>query len=248
MKKYLLLLYISVLSLTGINAQGWPTTSYADFKLGNNITSEKELTGDNNFFVLKGNAVKTFTNSAGLTTTGSGPVFYSCAEKVNTEASVENIMQLVPFDDGRYYVYWPMTGAFLRDAKIYGDYNGANGWQYSTTSKTEAALVSITSTNDGYFEISYDSEYKESPITFYIGAELRDGVSSKMKIFDLFHKQALEEGDYTQQYSLPIAFNWSIYEFNVSGDIAGRFISSTIYEAESKLAEFGDFGGQCSKD
>lgn len=228
-----------------------------DFSLGNNITSEKELTGDNNFFVLKGNAVKTFTNSAGSTTTGSGPVFYSCAEKGDTEASLEHIMQLVPFGDGRYYVYWPISGKFLRDAKIYSDYNGANGWQYSTTSITEAALVSITSTNDGYFEISYDSEYKESPITFYIGAELRDGVISKMKIFDLFHKQALKNGDYTQGFSLPIAFNWSIYEVNVSddianefslktGDIAGTFISSTIYEAEQKLAEFGDFGGQCT--
>ena len=198
MKKHLLLLCLSVLSLTGMNAQGWPTTSYADFKLENNITTEQELTNSNQFFALKGNAIKSFTTADNVTYFGSGPIFYSCAEKGDTEANSNHIVQLIPFGDGRYYVYWPMTGAFLRDAKIYGDYNGANGWQYSTSLITEAALVSITSTNDGYFEISYDSEYKESPITFYIGAELRDGVSSKMKIFDLFHKQALEKGDYTQ--------------------------------------------------
>lgn len=234
-----------------------PEEFNTDFELGNNITTEQELTNSNQFFALKGNAVKSFTTADNVTYFGSGPIFYSCAEKGDTEANSNHIVQLIPFGDGRYYVYWPMTGAFLRDAKIYGDYNGANGWQYSTSLITEAALVSITSTNDGYFEISYDSEYKKSPITFYIGAELRDGVSSKMKIFDLFHKQALEKGDYTQQYSLPVAFNWSIYKADISdsvakeislriSDVAGIFISNTIYEAEYNLAIHGNFNGQCT--
>lgn len=257
MKKYLLLLCISVLSLTGMNAQGWPTTSYADFKLGNDVTTEQELTNSNQFFALKGNAVKSFTTANNVTYFGSGPIFYSCAEKGDTEANANHVMQFIPFGDGRYYVYWPMTGTFLRDAKIYGDYNGLNGWQYSTTLITEAALVNIISTNDGFFEISYDSEYKGTPITYYIGAELRDGTYSKMKIFDPFHKQALEEGDYTQGYSLPIAFKWSIYKADISdsvakeislriSDVAGFFISNTIYEAEYNLTIHGNFNGQCT--
>ena len=232
-----------------------PEEIAADFTLGNEVTTKSQLDNPGQFFVLKGNAQETFTTKDGYTYMGSGPIFYESAETGNTTASQEHIMQLVPFGDGQHhYIYWPITGKFLKDS--YSAYNGLNGWQHSTSQFAEAALVSINSDGNGFFEIMYGSTYNNSPITFYIGAELRDGVTSKMKTFDLEHKQYLESGDYTQGYSLPMAFNWSIYEANVSEnsvqdltlnprELAESIITGDINEAETLLATYGNFEGLC---
>lgn len=226
----------------------------SDFKLGSTVTTDEEL-ANGSFFVLKGNAQKSFTTSDGFTYSGSGPIFHKSAEAGSTEATQEHIMQLIPFGDGRYFIYWPLAGKYLKDS--YEAYNGANGWQYSTAQFSEAALTSIKSTGNGYFEIEYGSTYNNQPITFYVGAELRDNVNSKMKTFDLEHKQYLESGDYSKGFSLPIAFNWSIYKAEIGEstassialkikDVAEAIISSTIEEASALLATHGNFNGLCS--
>lgn len=225
-----------------------------DFTLGAAVTTVNEFASKMPFFVLKGNAQKYFSASNGSTYSGSGPIYYSSAEAGSTEATQEHIMQLIPYGDGRYYIYWPIAGKFLKDS--HEDYNGLNGWQHSTSLFAEAALVNITANGDGFFGIEYESVYDGHPITFYVGAEIRDGVASKTKIFDLEHKQYLENGDYTKGYSLPIAFNWSIYKAEISEstaqsiaidikDIAGTLITGTINEANAYLATNGDFDGLC---
>ncbi len=225
-----------------------PTVNSAELEVGDAVTSVDELYAENRFFVLKGNAQKFFTSSNGSTYMGSGPIYYKEAESGDTEATVEHVMQLIPHNDGTFLVYWPSTGKFIKDS--YSDYNGLNGWQHSTYELEEAAKIKITAKGDDYFEMQYESSYDNAPITFYIGAELRDATESKMKFFTLEHKQYLESGNYNQGYSLPIAFNWSIYNVEIDRsevealtmqDIAVQLLNSTINKALSYSGTFDEY-------
>ena len=232
-----------------------PASVGGEFTLGNPVTAEVELAVENQLFVLQSNSFKSFTTSDGYTYSGSGPIFMQYAEKGDVDPSAAHVMQLIPAGNGRYLVYWPLSGKFLENSA--SSFNGANGWQYSTTDFASAASVKITAVDNGYFEMQYDGENSAGPLTLYVAAELRDGVSSKMKTFDLLHKQALEEGDYTQGFSMPAAFNWSIYKARLDSktvedlvitipQLAQNYLNSTISDANSYLALYGNHGGYCT--
>ena len=232
-----------------------PVSVGGEFTLGNPVTAEVELAVENQLFVLQSNTIKSFTTSDGITYLGSGPVFMQCAEAGDVAPSVAHVMQLIPTGDGRYLIYWPLAGKFLANSASV--FNGLNGWQYSTTDFASAASVKITAIDNGYFELQYDGEYSAGAVTLYVAGELRDGASSKMKTFDLFHKQSLEKGDYTQGYSLPDAFNWSIYKARLDSktvedmmitipQLAQTYLNSSINDANSYLAMYGNHGGYCT--
>ena len=187
-----------------------PSSVGEEFVLGDAVVTEAELAAEKQLFVLRGNAIKSFTAADGITYSGSGSVYMQYAEEGDVEPSAVHVMQLIPAGDDRYLVYWPVAGKFLANSASH--FNGLNGWQYSTANIEEAAVINFTATDGSYFGMHYESTHNDSPITLYIGAEMRDGVYSKMKTFDLEHKNYLEEGDYTKGYALPIAFNWSIYK------------------------------------
>ena len=231
-----------------------PVSVGDEFVLGAAVTTEAELAAENQLFVLKGNAVKSFTASNGTTYTGSGPLYMRYAEEGDIVASAENVMQLVPVDDERYIIYWPMAGKYLANSASV--YNGLNGWQYSTTFLSKAAYVKITAKNNGKFELQYDGVNSAGALSLYVGAEMRDGVDSKMKTFDLEHKTALENGDYTKGYSLPMAFEWDIYKavlddatvesLKLSLSLqAQAILQPVIDEANANLSEYGNFDGDC---
>lgn len=231
-----------------LGTQYTPENNSTEMSLGNQVTGDNELAESEQLFVLKGNAVKFFNAANGTTYMGSGPIFMQCAETGDTEVNSSHIMQLIPVDDGKYLIYWPAASKFLKDSG--NDYNGLNGWQYSTYNINEAAHAEIKATGDGHFEISYNSTYNNQPITLYTGAEMRDGVISKMKIFTPEHKQYLEDGDYTHGYALPIAFNWSIYKANIDKSkvntlsiqtIAELLLDNTINKATSYLGSFDEY-------
>lgn len=231
-----------------------PVSVGDEFVLGAAVTTEAELAAENQLFVLKGNAVKSFTASNGTTYTGSGPLYMRYAEEGDIVASAENVMQLVPVDDERYIIYWPMAGKYLANSASV--YNGLNGWQYSTTFLSKAAYVKITAKNNGKFELQYDGVNSAGALSLYVGAEMRDGENSKMKTFDLEHKTALENGDYTKGYSLPIAFEWDIYKAMLDDATveslklslslqAQSILQPVIDEANANLSEYGNFDGDC---
>ena len=231
-----------------LGTQYTPESNTTEMSLGNQITDDNELADSEQLFVLKANAVKFFNAANGTTYMGSGPIFMQCAEKGDTEVNSSHIMQLIPIDDGKYLIYWPAASNFLKDSG--SDYNGLNGWQYSTYDINEAAHAEIKATGEGYFEIHYESTYNNQPITLYTGAEMRDGVISKMKIFTPEHKQYLEDDDYTQGYALPIAFNWSIYKANIDKSkvntlpmqtVAELLLGSTINKATSYLGSYDEY-------
>ena len=232
-----------------------PSSVGGDFELGDPVTTEAELAAENQLFVLRGNAVKSFTTAEGYTYSGSGPIFMQYAEEGDTEASAVHVMQLIPAGDGRYLIYWPVAGKFLANSA--SQFNGLNGWQYSTNDFASAASVKITATSDGCFEMQYDGENSAQMLTLYVGAELRDGTNSKMKTFDLVHKEALESGDYTKGYALPVAFNWSIYKAGLDAStvddlmisipqLAQTQLGALINEANAYLMAYGDHQGYCT--
>lgn len=226
-----------------------------EFVLGDAVTTAEELAVENRLFVLKGNAVKSFTASNGTTYTGSGPLYMRYAEEGDKEAATVNVMQLIPFDEERYIIYWPISGKYLANSA--SSYNGLNGWQYSTTYLSKAAYVKITPVGGGKFELQYDGVNSAGAVSLYVGAEMRDGVDSKMKTFDLEHKTALESGDYTQGYSLPIDFGWNIYKAILDDatveslmlslpDYARTTLQPVIDDANAYLTEYGNFDGDCN--
>ena len=232
-----------------------PASVGEEFTLGDPVTTETELAAENQLFVLKGNAVKSFTAANGTTYSGSGPIFMQYAEEGDVEASAIHVMQLIPAGNGRYLVYWPVAGKFLENSA--SQFNGLNGWQYSTNDFASAASVKITATSDGCFEMQYDGENSAQMLTLYVGAELRDGTNSKMKTFDLTHKEALENSDYTKGYSLPVAFNWSIYKAGLDAStvedlmisipqLAQTQLGALINEANAYLMAYGDHQGYCT--
>ena len=232
-----------------------PSSVGDEFALGNPVTAEVELAVEKQLFVLQSNSVKNFTTSDGYTYSGSGPVFMQNAEKGDTEASSAHVMQLVPAGDGRYLIYWPLSGKFLANSA--SSFNGLNGWQYSTTDFTAAAGVKISAVDNGYFEMQYDGENSSGAVTLYVAAEMRDGATSKMKTFDLARKQALEKGDYSQGYALPAAFNWSIYKARLDAStveelmvtvpqLAQSHLASVISDANSYLTIYGNHDGYCT--
>ena len=232
-----------------------PASVGEEFVLGKAVGSVEELAAENQLFVLQSNAVKSFASSNGTTYFGSGPLYMQCAERGDVEPSATHVMQLIPAGDGRYLVYWPVSGKFLENSA--SSFNGANGWQYSTTDFASAARVKITTDGNGYFELEYDGETSSGDLTLYVAAEMRDGVNSKMKTFDLPHKQALEKGDYTQGFALPSAFNWSIYKAGLDAStvedlmisipkLAQTYLNSTINDANSYLAIYGNHDGYCT--
>ena len=232
-----------------------PSSVGEEFVLGDAVATEAELAAENQLFVLKGNAVKSFTAANGTTYSGSGPIFMQYAEEGDVEASAIHVMQLIPAGDGRYLLYWPVAGKFLENSA--SQFNGLNGWQYSTNDFASAANVKITAVDNGYFEMQYDGENSAQMLTLYVGAELRDGTNSKMKTFDLPRKEALEKGDYTKGYSLPVAFNWSIYKAGLDAStvedlmisipqLAQTQLGALINEANAYLTAYGDHQGYCT--
>ena len=189
-----------------------------EFELGNLVTTTAGLASSNALYVLKSNNTTSFVTESGDVYSGSGPVYMNSPEKGTLTATFDNVVQFIPSGSG-YLVYWPAMGVFLKDS---GDsYNGKNGWQYGTSEINEAAVVNFTPAKLGDFEMSYTSTYPvlnaddtKTTVTdiLYVGADVRDNVSSKTKTFAPNKKTALDNGDYTQGYALPIAFNWSIYE------------------------------------
>jgi len=232
-----------------------PPSVGEEFVLGDVVATEAELAAEKQLFVLRGNAIKSFTAADGTTYSGSGPVYLQYAEEGDVEPSSLHLMQLIPAGDGRYLVYWPVAGKFLANSASH--FNGLNGWQYSTSDFASAAKVKITAVDNGYFEMQYDGENSAQMLTLYVGAELRDGANSKMKTFDLVHKEALESGDYTKGYALPVAFNWSIYKAVLDAStvedlmisipqLAQTQLNTIINEASTYLMAYGNHQGYCT--
>ncbi len=240
-----------------------PAVVGEEFALDVAVTDVSEFAQEGQLFVMETNTVTSFTKVTGETFTGSGPVYLTCAEKGTADATFSNAVQFIPMGNEQYMVYWPSAGVFLKNGG--SDYASLNGWQYSTSDINEAAVVTFTPLASGDFEISYTSTYsvattdgtKEVTDLLYVGADMRDNTVSKTKIFAPDKKEALDNGDYNQGYSLPIGFNWTIYKADLYDEtvssvavtmsqIARLRLFPAVSETEDYLAQYGDFDGVCT--
>lgn len=215
-----------------------PVVVGAEFELGNAVTTTEGLSKDGTLYVLKSNNITSFVTSSGDLYSGKGPVYMLSAEEGCLSAIFDNVVQLIPSGDG-YMVYWPAASLFLKNSG--SSYNGKNGWQYSTSDIDEAAIVKFSPVGLGDFEMSYTSAYpdetgEEVTGTLYIGADIREGISSKTKTFAPDKKKAIEDGDYTQGYALPVAFNWSVFEAALNESTVTAVSISMSQIANAKLS------------
>ncbi len=230
------------------------------FQLGAAVSNAASLAQDGSYFVLRGNAATEFTSSTGAYTEGVGPEYLIGTSGGSKVATMENVVKFIPCGNDKYLLYWPAAGCFLKNSGSV--YNGINGWQYTTTDVSEAAMVELSPLSSGDFEIFYRTIYKNNNIAnyfgkLYVGAEMRLSPLAKMKTFSPEKKQALDNGDYTQGYSLPMAFNWSLYAATFDSSIAAGYdadilqimetlLTGEVSFAKLKLQVYDNFSGMCS--
>lgn len=237
-------------TVVGITLGTKYTTPEINFSLGDAVTSTDEFTDEKQFFALKGNAVDYYSYPKdSIVYSGNGELYMQNAESGDKEPSAMHSMQLLPVGNGKYFVYFPKSRSFLQDMRT--EYKDPYGWQRSTSNIEEAAQITFTAVGNGNFEMQYDINYNGNVLTLYIGADPRQ-TSPLMQVFDLTHKNYLEEGNYDKGFSLPIAFNWNIYKVDVDvsaieenvlsmATVAQNYLNSTISKAYSYLGKYGYF-------
>lgn len=210
---------IVVLTEGGVAAEPYTdrSSSFSDEKITDLASLEEEA-----YFTIRGNAptsYNTYDNKTGALTSkdgpvqGSGPMYVTLGDTYAAEPTSDYLAKLVPADDDKYYIYFPMQKKYLSGDGEQNQLNDAlNGWQYATADTSKAAKITLTPLKNGDFEMSYyckkgsGFDYNN---TVYIGADARTG---KMKIFSPEKKTALEANGWCEGFGLACAFNWSFYK------------------------------------
>ena len=231
-----------------------------EYSLGAKVADASELAGENKFFTFYVEGPTEYgTNDEGNPYTGPGNVYvalsgYSTGNA--TEASPTNIIQLIAGNEGKYVIYQPVLETYFGNPDNWTDgYNGTNGWQRATSSAAALAEFEFTKRDDGDFElVTYakrqyvDGAWQnyETPLKLWVGYDMR----GQLKLFPKSLKEALEAGDYTKGFSLPVDFGFSIYNANVADGliepvsveaICENVINPTIEQARAKMEVYAEY-------
>lgn len=221
----------------------------ATYALGAQITTLDELLAAD-YVTIKGNAPEDGADSAAKgedynNFEGWGARFLASPTAYTTfghEATAENAVEIIPTGDGEtYYLYWPTSGSYLKDADFSGG-NDLNAWAAATTNKAEAAKVTFKQLSNGDFEMSYESALNNGTVVdVWLAAEPRTGTNC-MKFFTMEHKGYLESGDYTKGYSLPVRFNFSFYvaDYEQPEYAYTNTLKYAVVTAEATLEAYGE--------
>ena len=214
--------------LVGLTKGGVDYVPYSDwaFTVGEQITSMDQLEGAQ-YFVMKSNVpveYHTYVNNHestegafGTQTTkepnvGPGPQYVS-GGNVAEAAAPEYAVQLIPTDGG-YYIYYVTEGKFLSANPTDNAYNGANGGQGKTAKMSDAAVVTITETAEGRFEMSYMMEYEGEEVEIHVGATPSSGGFKNVDKdrYDFY----MEGHPYCLNYAYILAFDWTFEEVTMN--------------------------------
>ncbi len=228
--------------LVGLTKGGENYVPYADWAFSvaeNEITSMDALLGAK-YFVMKSNVpveYHTYINNHesqdgafGTQTTkepnvGPGPLFVAPGVQAEN-AAPEYAIQLIPTTGG-YYLYYVAEGKFLSANPSDNAYNGANGGQGKTGKLSDAAIVTITETGNGRFEMSYKMTYEGEEVEIHVGATPSTG---GFKNVDKERYDFYKEGyPYCLNYAYILAFDWSLYE--VTMNYPEKYISIPVRNA-----------------
>ena len=233
--------------LVGLTKGGVDYVPYSDwaFTVGSPITSMDALENAQ-YFVMKSNVpveYHTYINNHnstegafGTQTTkepnvGPGPLYV--APGVQADAAAPSYaIQLIPTDGG-YYLYYVAEGKFLSANPSDNAYNGANGGQGKTGKMSDAAVVTITETANGRFEMSYMMEYEGEEIEIHVGATPSSG---GFKNVDKDRYDFYKEGHpYCLNYAYILAFDWTLEEVTMNYPVkyASIPVRNAVKEAKS---------------
>ncbi len=211
-----------------------------------------------------------FANGGTFTLFANGPAEYDGEETNNgdtyialsgyttgsyPEATVTNLVQFIPAGEGKFVLYQPVSATYYASPDRWTDgYNGTNGWLRAYSEGWTLAEFEFTKRADGDFEMTtyltrqyVDGAWAEfaKPLKVWVGYDMR----GNLKIFDEDHKAALEAGDYTQGFGLPVDFGFTIYNASASKEMVPdltaaqmceSILASTIELAEEKKEEYAD--------
>ena len=178
------------------------------------------------------------------------------------EAAVQNIVQFIPARDGKIILYQPVSASYYTDpCRWTSNYNGKNGWLLAHADAQFLDEFTFIPAANGEFEIttelwrqqivvdgSFTSDWADldEPITVWVGYDNR----GNLKIFDEAHKQALESGDYTQGFGIPVDFTFKINKASVSKEMVpdktaqqmcSEVLQPTLKLAAEKQADYAEY-------
>ncbi len=221
----------------------------ATYELGSQLTTLEDLLAAD-YVTIKGNAPEDGADTSAKAEDynnfdGWGARFLASPTAYTPfgeEATADNAVQIIPTNEGNtYYLYWPTSGTYLKDADFSGG-NDLNAWAAGTTNKAEAAKISFKQLANGDFEMSYESALNNGTAVYvWLAAEPRVGTNC-MKFFTMEHKGYLEGGDYTKGYSLPVRFNFSFYtaDYAQPAYVYQNTLKYAVMQAENTLEQYGE--------
>ncbi len=233
-----------VLTEGGIDAEPYADreSSFSESK----ITSIADLEAAE-YFTIRGNAAEEYNEydkTTGEVTSkepleGSGPMYVTLGSNTSKEPTMDYLAQLVPVEgEDTYYIYFPMQEKYLSgdaEQNEYDKYNNSNGWQYATADIEKAAKITLHTSDNGDFEMSYETVKEGDTYTVYIGAAPQS--EGKMKTFEKSQKEHLAEHKWSSGYGIVCAFNWSFYGADYTAPVwAKEYEISTNLVAAKKLA------------
>lgn len=227
-----------------------------EFEAGEKVTDVAEF-ANGGTFTLFVNGPESYNDTEGNGDTFIALSGYNTGKYTN--ATVTNLVQFIPAQDGKFILYQPVLGTYYANPDRWTDgYNGKNGWLRAYSEGWTLAQFEITKRADGDFEITTEltRQYVETdgvgawvefdePLKVWVGYDMR----GNLKIFPQNVKEGLEQGNYTLGFSLPVDFGFTIFNASASKEMVPdltadqmceSILSSTINLAADKLEEYAD--------
>ena len=223
-----------------------------EFKAGAKVTDAAEF-ANGGTFTLFANGPESYND-----TEGNGDTFIALSGYTTgkyTDATVTNLVQFIPAQDGKFILYQPVLGTYYANPDRWTDgYNGANGWLRAYSEGWTLAQFEITKRADGDFEITTELtrqyvdgawEDYDTPLKVWVGYDMR----GNLKIFPQNVKEGLEKGDYSLGFGLPVDFGFTIYNASVNKEMVPdltadqmceSILRNTINIAAEKQEEYAD--------
>ena len=236
------------------------------FELGEQVTDLATLQAGGTF-TLYVEGEDDLSSYGDGTSTGNGNTYVSLAvggyaTGKSLEAAPQNIVQFIPATDGKVILYQPVSASYYTDpCRWSSNYNGKNGWLHAHANASLLDEFTFIPAGNGEFEITtelwrqqvYENDQWtdewvtfDEPITVWVGYDNR----GRLKIFDEAHKQALEQEDYTQGFSLPVDFTFKINKATVNKELVpdktaaqmcSEVLASKFKTAEELKAKYEEF-------
>ena len=223
-----------------------------EFQAGAKVTDAAEF-ANGGTFTLFANGPESYND-----TEGNGDTFIALSGYETgkyTDATVTNLVQFIPAQDGKFILYQPVLGTYYANPDRWTDgYNGKNGWLRAYSEGWTLAQFEITKRADGDFEITTELtrqyvdgawEDYDAPLKVWVGYDMR----GNLKIFPQNVKVGLEQGDYTLGFGLPVDFGFTIYNASANKEVVPdltaaemceSILRNTINIAAEKQEEYAD--------